>query len=120
MWNRGGGGGADCRCNVVLHPFQRGHNGYDTGLRPVGEQKSKFHELAVGEVASRGKCQGIASRERAPLKYVPCLEFLGRKGRSLLIYSLLALEILTVLPSEGLPSSPNACRTYSRMFRTYL
>ncbi len=110
MWNRGGGGGADCRCNVVLHPFQRGHNGYDTGLRPVGEQKSKFHELAVGEVASRGKCQGIASRER----------FLGRKERSLLIYSLLALEILTVLPSEGLLSSPNACRTYSRMFRTYL
>jgi len=78
MWNRGGGGGADRRGNVVLHPFQRGHNGNDTGLLPVGEQNSKFLELAVGEVASLGKCQDIASRERARLKYVPCLEFLGR------------------------------------------
>ncbi len=88
----------------------------DTGLLPVGEQDFKFHELAVGEVASLGKCQDISSRERARLKYVPCLEFLGRKERCLLLYSLLALEILTMLPSEGLPSAPNACR---RMFRTY-
>ncbi len=92
MWNRGGGGGADCRGNVVLHPFQRGHNGNDTGLLPVGEQDFKFHE-------------DIASRERARLKYVPCLEFLGRKERCLLLYSLLGLEILTMLPSEGLPSA---------------